>query len=145
MDIGWHNYIGWDGASSNPTPTVNGSCYPSTFNNYDDGLDCYYDFTISDSVFKEHTATTGNTNFVAGNTYLSYSGFKIGYAYTNTGEYGRDVYISNLQMFDITDIATKNPGISSGDIFKMLFMEEKNGNMKIYSGGYVGSAEFIEI
>ena len=48
-------------------------------------------------------------------------------------------------MFDITDIATKNPGISSGDIFKMLFMEEKNGNMKIYSGGYVGSSEFIEI
>lgn len=145
MDIGWHNYIGWDGASSNPTPTLNGSLYPSTFNDYDVGINCYYDFTINDTVFKEHTATTGNTNFVAGTTYLSYSGFKIGYAYGNTGANGRDVYISNLQMFDITYLEEQHPGIKSDDVFKLLFMEEKNGNMKIYHGGHVGATEFIEI
>lgn len=145
MDVGWSNYIGWTGTSSNPTPTINGSLYPSTFNDYDVGINCYYDFTINDTVFKEHTATTGNTNFVAGTTYLSYSGFKIGYAYGNTGTNGRDVYISNLQLFDITYLEEQHPGIKSDDVFKLLFMEEKNGNMKIYHGGHVGATEFIEI
>jgi hypothetical protein len=40
---------------------------------------------------------------VAGNTYLSYAGFKFGFPYESTGEMGTDLYITNIRMYDITD------------------------------------------
>ena len=101
-DVYFSNNVGWGGGGLNPNPTINKNSMnlPSNFNGETDVI---YDFTINDDIYKVCTASYGNGAFVAGNTYLSYKGFKFGFSYTDTGSMGTDLYITNIRMYDITN------------------------------------------
>lgn len=98
--LGFHNQVGWDGGGLEPKPS-NVEYYNPVGTDFNGEGDFWYKFTINDDVYK--VCTTSYSSFVAGNTYLSYNGFKFGFGYTSTGSMGTDLYITNIRMYDITD------------------------------------------
>ena len=113
-DIVFSSQIGWGTSATNPSTTSNKLV--TTPVNFQGEMDCFWDFTINDDIFKVCTNNGGNTSFTEGETYLSYAGLKLGFTYDNTGELGTDLYITNIQLHDLT----------SGDVYKI----EKNGIVK---------------
>lgn len=99
-DFGWRNLVGWEGGGLNPTPS-NVEYYNPVTNNFNGEGDFWYKWTLNDGVYK--VCTSSYASYVAGNTYLSYAGFKFGWQYTSTGSMGTDLYITNIRMYDITD------------------------------------------
>lgn len=94
----WTNQMGWDGGGLKPTPSnIEKHGIPANFNGEEE---CFYKFTINDTISKICTSTYSYAT--QGNTYLSYTHFGVGFAYTDTGALGTDIYISNLRMYDIT-------------------------------------------
>ena len=111
-DFGWANYfsnnIGWGGGGLMPSPRINASYYPSLSKAGINGVDTdiWLDFTITDDIIK--TCTTGYSQFVQGQEYLSYMELGVGFTYSATGTLGTDIYVSNPRMYDITDIPPEN-------------------------------------
>lgn len=99
-DFGWRNLVGWEGGGLNPTPS-NVEYYNPVTDNFNGEGDFWYKWTLSDGIYK--VCTSSYSSYVAGNTYLSYTGFKFGWIYTSTGSMGTDLYITNIRMYDITD------------------------------------------
>ena len=133
-DVYWTNQIGW-GQSPDASPTINASKLPPA--NFQGEMDCYYDFTINDEVWKT-TGETTHSGFDPNTTYLAYAGFKIGYTYASTGTLGTDVYITNLQMIDVTDNIlykiTKNGLVKTTQLNTgntTIAKVKKNGNAKV--------------
>lgn len=126
-DVYFSNYVGWGGGGLNPNPTINKNSMnlPANFNGE---TDVVYDFTINDDIYK--VCTTSYSSFVAGETYLSYKGFKFGFNYTNTGEWGTDLYITNIRMYDITTY-TQNTKINKNGVAQFSSFNEIPGNVKI--------------
>ena len=98
--LGFHNQVGGDGGGLEPKPS-NVEYYNPVGTDFNGEGDFWYKFTINDDVYK--VCTSSYSGFVAGNTYLSYNGFKFGFGYTSTGSMGTDLYITNIRMYDITD------------------------------------------
>lgn len=95
----WTNQMGWGGGGLSPTPSdIEKHGIPTNFEGEEE---CFYKFTINDTISK--TCTTTYSYATQGNTYLSYTHFGVGFAYTNTGALGTDLYITNLRMYDITN------------------------------------------
>ena len=136
----WSNYVGWDGGGLTPTPTINRNTMnlPANFNGE---TDVVYDFTINDDIYKVCTSSYGS--FVAGNTYLSYAGFKFGFGYTDTGEWGTDLYITNIRMYDITNY-TSSINLAKSGILSISALNEIDGNARINKYSEVLSEGFIE-
>ena len=134
--------MGWEGGGLIPTPS-NVVCknIPANFNGKHNFS---YKFTINDSIRK--ICTTSYNSFVAGNEYISYRDFCFGFNYENTGALGTDIYISNIQMYDITenkDIKINKQGIiSSGDFNEY---DPKDISSSVHIGNYTLANEFIEI
>ena len=97
-NIGLSNFMGWAGGGLSPSPTViRSEGIPA---NFQGEKDCFYIFTITDEIVK--TCTSSYSSYVAGNQYLSYRHIGFSYGYSNTGELGTDIYITNLRLYDIT-------------------------------------------
>lgn len=99
MECYWSNQVGW-GQSPDASPTVNSKKIQGA--NFNGSMDCEYDFTINDNIFKT-TGSSVHSPFEANTSYLAYAEFKIGYNYADTGTLGTDIYITDIKMFDITD------------------------------------------
>lgn len=140
VDVTWSNNVGWGGGGLTPTPVINRNTMnlPANFNGETDVI---YDFTINDDIYK--VCTTSYSSFVAGNTYLSYNGFKFGFQYTNTGEWGTDLYITNIRMYDIT---TYTPGVNlaKNGILSISALNEIDGNARVNKYSEALSGGFIE-
>lgn len=121
----WSNYIGW-GQSPDASPTVNGRCIPGT--NFQGEMDCYYDFTINDDVFKT-TGDSVHSGFEANTTYLAYAALKIGFGYRQTGELGTDLYLTNFRMYDITNGKQDMNINKEGQIILPTIMEPQIGTI----------------
>lgn len=136
----WTNYVGWDGGGLTPTPVENRNTMnlPANFNGETDVI---YDFTINDDIYKVCTSSYGS--FVAGNTYLSYAGFKFGFGYTDTGEWGTDLYITNIRMYDITNY-TSSVNLAKSGILSISALNEIDGNARINKYSEALSERFIE-
>ena len=139
-DVSWSNNVGWSGGGLNPSPTIN----RNTMNlpaNFSGETDVIYDFTINDDIYK--VCTTSYSSFVAGNTYLSYNGFKFGFQYTNTGAWGTDLYITNIRMYDITNY-TSSVNLAKSGTLSISALNEIDGNARINKYSEALSGGFIE-
>ena len=126
IEGGWTNNMGWGGGGLVPKPT--NLSYDLLPDNFDGEKECFYKWTLSDGLYK--VCTSSYAQFVEGETYLSYKDFAFQWNYSNTGEMGTDVYITNIRMYDLTNggepISIKKTGIfvgtcyeSDGSAFKM--------------------------
>lgn len=116
----WTNQCGWGGGGLSPSPTTLRVSMPSS--NFNGEFDAYYAWSISDNIVK--TCTSSYSYAEAGKDYLSYCDFKYGFGYTNTGSLGTDIYITNIRMFDITNMMTpefKKSGIVTANNFTDKF------------------------
>lgn len=140
VDTYWSNNVGWGGGGLDPKPVINRNTMnlPSNFNGE---TDVVYDFTINDDIYK--VCTSSYSSFVAGNTYLSYNGFKFGFQYTNTGEWGTDLYITNIRMYDITNY-TSSVNLAKSGILSISALNEIDGNARINKYSEALSGGFIE-
>ena len=143
-DIYWSNNVGWSGGGLTPNPTdvVIGNPVKSNFNSTE-WQHFFYKFTISDGLYK--TCTSAYSGFVAGNTYISYKGFKFGYNYASTGTLGTDIYIKNLTMHDITNDVDDNINITKAGIVNVSNFLEENSQVQFFHSGTVNSNQLIEI
>lgn len=109
----WNNNCGWGGGGGLTTNPTNVSV--STFSANFEGFHQFkYKWTVSDDVYK--TCTSSYSSFVEGNSYNTYRDFKFGFNYTNTGDLGTDIYITNLRMYDITNEDESKINISKNGI-----------------------------
>ena len=142
IDTYWSNNVGWGGGGLDPSPIVNKNTMnlPAEFNGETDVL---YDFTINDDIYKVCTSSYGSGTFVEGNTYLSYNGFKFGFQYTDTGEWGTDLYITNIRMYDITNY-TSSVNLAKNGILSISALNEIDGTARINKYSEALSEKFIE-
>lgn len=141
-DTTWTNQIGW-GQSPDAAPTVNRRCVPAE--GFQGSMECCYDFTINDTVFKT-TGSTVHSGFEANTSYLAYAGFKIGFGYRQTGELGTDLYLSNFRMYDITNATSAN-FTKTGDLKVAGIVELPDtsfSNAQILSSGDLITRQIIE-
>ena len=140
VDTYWSNNVGWGGGGLDPKPVINRNTMklPANFNGE---TDVVYDFTINDDIYK--VCTSSYSSFVAGNTYLSYNGFKFGFQYTNTGEWGTDLYITNIRMYDITNY-TSSVNLAKSGILSISALNEIDGTARINKYSEALSGGFIE-
>lgn len=125
--FGWLNQMGWGGGGLSPSPSnVVSHGIPS---NFQGETDCFYKFTINDTISK--TCTTTYSYATAGNVYLSYTHFGVGFQYTSTGTLGTDIYITNLRMYDITN--DKINISKTGILYPTGIIEQTTSNAKILS------------
>lgn len=134
----WTNQMGWGGGGLSPTPSnVERHGIPGNFNGEEE---CFYKFTINDTISK--TCTSTYSYATKGNTYLSYTHFGVGFAYTDTGTLGTDIYISNLRMYDITT-GTSYSINKKGQLLPEEIIEQ--GNIaSIQKGGSILCDNFYE-
>ena len=142
VDVYWSNNVGWGGGGLDPRPVINRNTMnlPANFNGE---IDVLYDFTINDDIYKVCTSSYGNGSFVAGNTYLSYNGFKFGFQYTDTGAWGTDLYITNIRMYDITNY-TPSINLTKSGTLGISALNEIGGNARINKYSEALSGGFIE-
>ena len=98
--FGWTNNMGWPGGGLAPSPS--NISYLGIGENFNGSKTIFYTWTINDDVRK--VCTTAYSDFVVGQTYISYRDFQFGFTYASTGSMGTDIYISNIRMYDITSI-----------------------------------------
>lgn len=112
--IGFTNNMGWGGGGLDPSPSdVIYKMVPTNFGissstAVGDEMDCFYEFTINDDVYK--TCTTAYSSFVKGNIYPSYRDFQFGFGYTETGANGTELYITNIQCTEIPTTEKSDTG-----------------------------------
>ena len=140
VEVYWSNNVGWGGGGLDPNPVINRNTMnlPANFNGETDVL---YDFTINDDIYK--VCTSSYSSFVAGNTYLSYNGFKFGFEYIDTGAWGTDLYITNIRMYDITNY-TSSVNLAKSGILNISALNEIDGNARINKYSEALSEGFIE-
>lgn len=141
--IGWSNNMGWGGGGLSPSPSNVSYNYPPA--NFQGEMECFYKFTINDTVYK--TCTSAYSSFVAGNSYVSYRDFQCGWGYQSTGALGTDIYITNVRMYDITSGAEKvdiktTSIVDASDFQESLTNENK---ARVYDGGTMYSNQIIEL
>ena len=140
IDTYWSNNVGWGGGGLDPKPVINRNTM-NLLSNFNGETDVIYDFTINDDIYK--VCTSSYSSFVAGNTYLSYNGFKFGFQYTNTGEWGTDLYITNIRMYDITNY-TSSVNLAKSGTLSISALNEIDGNARINKYSEALSERFIE-
>ena len=141
----WSNNMGYEGNSTRgllPNPT--GKIYQNIPVDFQGEMDCFYQFTISDELVKP--CLTGYiTSYVAGTNYLSYRHFMVGFNYSDTGELGTDLYITNLRMYDIT--TGENTPLSikkNGIILSSSIVETINDQASIQNNSELFCNNFYE-
>lgn len=140
----WGNNMGNNGNSTRglmPAPTNVSFCQLST--NFQGEIECYYKFTITDTITQE-CKQSYNSSYVAGQTYLAYRDFQVGFSYSNTGELGTDLYITNLRMYDITDNENNYSITEEGIILPAQVIEMPIAQASIQNSGDLICNNFYE-
>ena len=141
-DTYWTGQIGWGGGGIEPTPTTISSNMILE-NNFNGKRQLHWAFTINDSIYKVCTENWDGGH-VVGASYLSYRDFKWGFTYQNTGPLGTDLYISNIRLYDITNIPKqmllKNGILNSGVITALCDSSE----LSLQKYGETRVSELIE-
>lgn len=135
----WSNNIGWGGGGLNPTPTEIAKHNISA--NFQGEDDFFFHWTIKDDIYK--TCTTSYSRFVAGNSYLSYAGFKFGFNYGSTGTLGTDLYITNLRLYDVTNASEID--ISKQGVINLGALYEYSDQVQFHKDGEIYANNFYEI
>lgn len=136
----WGNQMGWSGGGLTPNPSdIKSHKIPIDFNGEDE---CYYQFTINDDIVK--TCTTTYSYATAGNQYLSYNHFCVGFEYSSTGELGTDLYITNLRMYDVTDNEKNYSITKEGIILPAQVIEMPINQVSIQNSGDLICNNFYE-
>lgn len=141
-DIGWSNNMGYGGHDLMPNPSD--VEYVGVPSNFSGKMNVKYRFTINDSIYK--TCTYSYSYFVEGEQYLSYKDFYFKFEYQDTGSLGTDLYITNIQMYDIT--TNKNIEINKKGIIACGDFNEYNPrdiSSSVHIGNYTLANKFIEI
>ena len=107
---------------------------------FDGTQEVFYRFTISDTIVK--TCTQSYSNFVEGNDYLAYMDFAWRWDYLATGEQGTEVYVSNLRLYDITDMPDFTIG-KDGVVRAQDFIEADYGTKIQFDSEFLAN-EIIE-
>ena len=131
------NNFGWGGGGLSPTPTNTSSV--NIGSNFNGEKDIYYKFTISDDIAK--TCTSSYASFVVDNVYLSYKAFGWYWGYGSTGD-GTDIYITNVRLYDITNL--ENTKITKTGLLKANSLFEINEDIKVQRNNTVIANQFIE-
>ncbi len=130
VNFGWTNQMGYSGRGLMPTPT--NVLYHRIPTDFQGEEDCFYKFTLSDTISK--VCTTTYSYATAGQSYLSYTHFQVGFEYQDTGALGTDLYITNLRMYDITN-NDKNFSILKSGIIETNGIIERTNNLTSISYG----------
>lgn len=142
--IYWSNNMGWGGGGLIPNPSnISNNNLPTNFNG---SLRIHYKFTINDSIRK--VCTKSYSSFVEGTEYISYRDFCFNFGYQNTGELGTDIYITNIQMYDLTEenrLDINKYGVISSLTFDELPPPQDSQTSVRFGENYILSKEFIEI
>ena len=139
----WTNLMGWDPANSGLLPDPSNVKFLKPQADFQGEMDCFYQFTLSDRIYK--TCTNAYDQYVAGNTYLSYSDFQFSFEYTNTGELGTDLYLSNFRMYDLTNI-TEKIQVQKNTITKSILIEDSDyTKVSYFKDTEIYSPEFYEV
>lgn len=131
------NNMGWGGGGLTPSPSnVEIKNIPT---NFDGETEIWYKFTISDDIVK--TCTSSYSSFVANTQYLSYKHFGWNWSYATTGN-GTDIYITNIRLYDITDIPIGK--LTKTGITKFSSIFEVNDSIHITKNEDLIVNQFIE-
>ena len=132
-----NNNMGWGGGGLTPSPSnVEIKNIPT---NFDGETEVWYKFTISDDIVK--TCTSSYSSFVANTQYLSYKHFGWNWSYATTGN-GTDIYITNIRLYDITDIPIGK--LTKTGITKFSSIFEVNDSIHITKNEDLIVNQFIE-
>ena len=148
-DLAINNMCGWSPSDSGllPAPTDVVRLNPVTANFSSSTWQTLVEkWTIpaNDSIYK--VCTKAYSSYVVGNTYLSYKDFKFGYTYADTGEWGTDIYLKNIRMYDITNMANmdiRKTGVA--EYIAMIENESSKGNVSVFKFGEIRADNFYEI
>ena len=135
----WTNNMSWDGGGLSPTPS--NRYYKGIPANFQGEQLCYYKWTIEDDVYK--VCTSSYSSFVAGETYLSYKELAFRFDYTDTGDLGTDLYLSNFRMYDIT--AWEKQGMGIDGILKAISIMEGNDKTALHFSGEMHANQIYEV
>lgn len=138
----WSYEMGWEGDSALATNPTNVT-YNFIPNPFQGEMECFYKFTVSDSIYK--TCSKSFSNYVAGQDYLSYRMFCFNYPYGNTGSLGVDLYLSDFRMYDLTNNSEKALVDKKGVISGILFENDDYDKVSIFKDTEVLSHDFYEI
>lgn len=149
-DLAINNMCGWSPSDSGllPHPTDVVKLNPVTANFSSSTWQTLAEkWTIpaDDSIYKVCTRAY-TSSYVVGNEYLSYKDFKFGYTYASTGEWGTDIYLKNIRMYDITNMKNmdiKKTGVA--EYVSMIENESKIGNASVFRFGEIRADNFYEI
>lgn len=143
-DLYWSHNCGWQSSGTGlvPEPSNVKINNPIVANfNSPDWKVFTYQFTINDDIWKVCQKTY--SSFVAGETYVSYRDFKIGFGYTDTGTLGTDLYIKNLRLYDITNLP--HTDFTKAGIIDSYDVSELNGDVQLFSNGTTKLNQIYEI
>ena len=140
-EVYFSSQVGWGTSTTNPSTTTNKLVTQPS--NFIGEMDCHWDFTINDDIWKVCTNNDGNSSFTVGTTYLSYAAIKLGYGYRETGELGTDITISNIKLHDIT--ANKTYKVDKNNFILTTEVDSgKSATTKVFSGGGIKVNELYE-
>lgn len=131
------NNMGWGGGGL--TPSSSNVVTKNIPTNFDGETEVWYKFTISDDIVK--TCTSSYSSFVANTQYLSYKHFGWNWNYATTGN-GTDIYITNIRLYDITDIPIGK--LTKTGITKFSSIFEVNDSIHITKNEDLIVNQFIE-
>lgn len=138
----WSYNMGWEGDSALLAQPTNVT-YNFVPNPFEGSMECFYKFTVSDSIYK--TCSTTFSSFTAGNSYLSYHHFCFNYPYGNTGNLGVNLYLSDFRMYDLTN-STEKQRINKNSTVIATFMENDDySKVSMTKDTEILSNEFYEI
>ena len=142
IDPYFTNQMGWGGGGLDPNPSnVEKTYLPAGFIGE---KDCYYKFTINDDVYK--VCTRSYSGFVQGETYPSYRDFAFGASYSITNDLGTDLYITNIRLYDITNLTEQQIKILKTNIITCEdFYEGPDINVRFEKSGTISVKSLKEI
>ncbi len=97
------NQMGWGGGGLTNVGFSKAATLPS---NFEGELKIVAETNVLDSIYK--ICTTSYSSFVAGTYYNCYRDLAFGFNYTSTGTLGTDIYITNFNVQDITELTSTN-------------------------------------
>lgn len=132
-----NNNMGWGGGGLSPTPS--NVTIKNISSNFNGETEVWYKFTINDDIVK--TCTSAYSSFVANNQYLSYKHFGWNWSYATTGN-GTNIYITNIRLYDITNMPTGK--LTKSGIIKFSSIFEVNNTIHLTKNEDLILNQFIE-
>ena len=151
-NLGFTNNMGWGGGGLNPSPsdaislTVPSNFGISNGTAVGDEMDCFYEFTINDAVYKK--CTSAYSSFKLGTIYPAYRDFQLQFNYGSTGTNGTELYITNIVCEDITDSDThkNDPDGNTGTMNTLSVRESdySSTNIQFSDSGVLDTQKICE-